>query len=309
MAVSMSYVLEQGPVLAGLARTAVSALRQRGGAGPSKTFSVPGAELHAVLPPRSPELVAAYVRNVGGDPSAYRTVLPPHLFPQWSFGLAARTLEGAPYPLLQVMNGGCKMEVRAPLPQGVPLHVRVRLAGVDDNGQRAILDQEIITGTDKEPDALVCHLYAYVPLGKGKASDGAAGAKASPRPAKKDRARVPVDARELAFWRIPATAGLDFAKLTGDFNPVHWVPAYARAMGFRSTILHGFGTLARAYEGLGKTVYAGSARSITGVDVRFTRPLVLPARVGLYLAPEHRIFVGDAPGGGAYLEGTYTSRS
>ena len=43
---------------------------------------------------------------------------------------------------------------------------------------------------------------------------------------------------------------LDFAKLTGDFNPIHWVPAYARASGFRSCILHGFATMSYAMEAI-----------------------------------------------------------
>jgi hypothetical protein len=301
MSVSIGHVFEQGQVLGGLARTAFAAIRQqrqqqKNGAAPVAIVT-PGAWVEAVLPPRSPKLVADYVRHVGGDPSAWRDALPPHLFPQWSFGLAARTLEGVPYPLLKVMNGGCRVEVRAPLPAREPLRVRVRLASIDDNGQRAILDQEIVTGTDSAPDALVAHLFAYVPLARAK-RDGAT----------KARPRVPDSARELSFWRIPANAGLDFALLTGDFNPVHWVPPYARSMGFRGTILHGFSTLARAWEGLGRSLFAGSSRAVTGVDVRFTRPLLLPARVGLYLGREQRIHVGDAPGGGAYLDGTFTAR-
>lgn len=299
MAVPISHVFEQGPVIASLFRTGIAAVRQQRSKGVASPPEVPGPVIEAVLPPRSPSLIADYVRHVGGDPSAYRHVLPPHLFPQWSFGLAARTLMGVPYPLLKVMNGGCKLEVRAPLPANQPLHVRVRLANIDDNGSRAILDQEIITGTEKEPEALIAHLYAYVPL--GSKDKGAAPKKDKARP------RVPEDAHELAFWRIPANAGLQFAMLTGDFNPVHWIPAYARSFGFRNTILHGFSTMARAWEGLNRNRFAGSTRALVGMDVRFTRPLLLPARVGLYVdeAGEHRVFVGDAPGGGAYLEGTY----
>ena len=60
---------------------------------------------------------------------------------------------------------------------------------------------------------------------------------------KREPSRVPGDARELSFWNLSASAGLEFAKLTGDFNPIHWVPAYARASGFRNVILHGFATM------------------------------------------------------------------
>jgi len=83
---------------------------------------------------------------------------------------------------------------------------------------------------------------------------------------------------------------------------VHWIRPYARAFGFRSTILHGFSTFARAYEGL-RTARRLAPRVL---DARFTRPLALPAEVGLYVEPETRtVHVGDAPGAPAYLRGTY----
>jgi acyl dehydratase len=85
---------------------------------------------------------------------------------------------------------------------------------------------------------------------------------------------------------------------------VHWIRPYARAFGFRSTILHGFSTMARAIEGLGRALYAGDTRRVRVFDCRFTRPLVLPARVGLYLRGSE-VFVGDAPDGPAYLAGSF----
>jgi hypothetical protein len=115
---------------------------------------------------------------------------------------------------------------------------------------------------------------------------------------------VPAHARELWYGRIRRDAGLDFAKLTGDFNPIHWIPAYAKASGFKSTILHGFATMARAFEGLNNSVVAPGAR-LGAIDVKFTRPLLLPAKVGIYVDDHGGVFVGDAPGGPAYLMGTY----
>jgi acyl dehydratase len=186
---------------------------------------------------------------------------------------------------------------------------------VDDDGRRAILDQKFVTGTRNAPDAIEAHLYVFIPLGKKNAARNGAKAKHDGKPhdgkapdsKPRDKARVSLDARELAYWKLRSDAGLDFAKLTGDFNPVHWVPAWARAFGFRHTILHGFSTLARAIEGLNRAKFAGDVNALAEIDVRFTRPLVLPARVGLYVSDE-RVWVGDAPGGPAYLEGKFTTR-
>jgi hypothetical protein len=67
------------------------------------------------------------------------------------------------------------------------------------------------------------------------------------------------------------------------------------------------GTMARAIEGLNRARFAGDVHAIREIDLRFTRPLVLPARVGLYLDGD-RLWVGDAPGGPAYLEGQFTAK-
>jgi hypothetical protein len=265
--------------------------------------TLPGPEITATLPPRPKDLVRAYVRHVGGDPSTYRGRLPPHLFPQWGFPLASRTLIGIDYPLQKIMNAGCRVEALAPLPDHEPLQVRARLQSVDENERRAILQFRIITGTRSAPDAVHGDIFALIALGKKKRPDGPGGDPQGPK--KKEPVRVPSGAKEIGFWRLGSTAGLDFAKLTGDFNPVHWIPAYAKMFGFRNCILHGFSTMARAMEGLNRSVLAGAADQIQSFDTKFTRPLVLPAQVGLYLAEEHKIYVGDGPGSRAYLEGSF----
>ncbi len=302
MAVSSLHIFKQGPVLRALGATALqSLLAKKSTLGPPPV--TPGDWIEATLPPRDPQLVRDYIRHTGGDVGAYRNTLPPHFFPQWGFGLAAQTLVGLPYPLAKVMNAGCRLEIKRALPANEPLEVKVRLESIDDDGKRAILTQRVVTGTKSAPEALISDMRVFVPLGS---RDG----KGKPSGAPKVRPTVPLgaDCKELAFFRLGADAGLDFAKLTGDFNPVHWVPAYAKSFGFRNVILHGFGTMARAIEALNRRQFAGAVDRLTSVEVRFTKPLVLPAQVGVYVTSDNRLFVGDAKGGGAYLEGTFTNR-
>jgi len=320
MSVPLKFIRYQGPVLKGMGEAAFGALKQRIGKknGAAKngngngnghgatahatapTPALPGPEHHITVSPRAAELVDAYVRWVGGDPSSYRGRVPAHLFPQWGFPLTGKVMDGLSYPMLAAMNGGCKLTINGALPAGEPLEVTGRLDAVDDNGQRAILDQKIVTGTKSNPDAVVAHLYVFIPITKNDKKSG--------KKTEKDKARVPVDAREIAFFKLGSKAGLDFAKLTGDFNPVHWVPRWAKAFGFRNVILHGFGTMARAIEALNRGLFAGDVTALAEIDVRFTRPLVLPARVGVYVRG-NQVWVGDAPGGPAYLEGTFKVRS
>src|SRR5688572_10439705 len=177
MAISNKHVLQQGPVLATLGRAAVTAFRQQldarlGRAQPSGMPPIPSAEIHETIAPRPSDLLRDYVRHTGGDPSAYKGIVPPHLFPQWGFPLTARTLDGLPYPLVRVLNGGCRLQMNAPLPADQPLEVRARLEDIDDNGRRAVIHQRIVTGTLEVPDAVVADLYAIVPLGKPSNGNG-----------------------------------------------------------------------------------------------------------------------------------------
>jgi acyl dehydratase len=260
-----------------------------------KMPSVPGPELRAMRPSPSRELVDAYVRSVGGDPAAYQDSLPPHLFPQWAFLLMSRTLAGLPYPMLKVVNAGCRLEMRRPLPQHETLEVTAQLERIDADERKAMLTQKIVTGTQSTPEAIIAHLSVFVPLG-GKRKSG-----------DQPRQRIPADARELESWDLPITAGLEYATLTGDFNPIHWVRPYARAMGFKNPILHGFASMARAYEGVQRHLFGGSIHSLGTFDVRFTKPLVLPGRVSLYVRGSD-VYLGSAFGQPAFLEGTFTAR-
>lgn len=299
MPVSNRHILEQSSSLSALGRVLMTSIEQQVlGKVPKGTPKVPGPLLEAVYPPRSAELVRDYIANVGGDPQAYRDTLPPHMFPQWGFGLAGRALEGLPYRLSRVLNAGCNYELRAPIPANEPLQVTAQLESIDDDGRRAVMTTRVVTSTPSVKEALVAHMITLVPLSSGKKNGGGG------KDAKKEQPRVPSDAKEIAFFDVSATAGLDFAKLTGDFNPIHWIPAAAKASGFPNVILHGFGTMARSLEGLNKGLFGGDPTRIKKWSCRFTKPLVLPAKVSLFVK-ENEVLVGAAPGGPAYLVGNF----
>lgn len=303
--VSLRHVLEQGPMLRSMGKVALASLFKSDG---QKTRpALPGPWVTAEVAPPSPALVRAFVKNAGGDPASYKARLPPHLFPQWALPVASKVMGELPYPLVRVVNAGCRFDVSAPLPSGEPLSVRARLETIDETETRALVTTRIVTGTASAPDALVSELHTFIPLAKKD------GEKREPR-GDRDRnvAVVPSDARELAYLGLGKSAGLDFAKLTGDFNPIHWVPAYARAAGFRSSILHGFGTFAFAVEAVVRRALSGNPAALSAAVARFNRPLVLPARVGVYAAGASdgttALFVGTAPGSAAFLSGSFTTK-
>lgn len=304
MGVPARHILQQGPVLGALARTAFLSLdprassrpssRQKGASAPPE---LPGPEVTGEVKPLPAALIADFVREAGGDPRNYRHIVPPHLFPQWAFPLAGRCFEQLPYPMTRVMNGGCSMQLQSSLPAGTPLRARASLVSVDDDGTRALLTARVVTGTEAQPDALIAEFHAFVPLAKKNDSPSAKGRS-------KEKPRVPIDAREIGRHRLARNAGLDFGKLTGDFNPIHWLAPYAKASGFRDIIFQGFGTFARAAETLNKSVLAGDITRLRRLQAKFVRPLVLPADVGVFVCGGE-ILVGDMPGGPAYMTGRF----
>lgn len=295
--VSARYILEHGPMLRALGAAALGALRGPRTSAPPPT---PGAWHETEVKAPSPALVRAFVAMTGGDPAAYRGVLPPHLFPQWTLAAAARAIADVPYPLARIVNAGCTLDVRAPIPAGEALVVRARLAAIDATESRVLLTTRIETGTRAAPDALVAELRTLVPRAAARPTGATPPARTPAEPP-----RVADDARELARVALGRDAGLDFAKLTGDFNPIHWSAAYARANGFRGCVLHGFGTFAFATSALVHGRFSGDHTRLRRLDARFTRPLRVPARVGTYVTDAGELFVGDAPGGTAYLVGRY----
>ena len=290
MSVSPSHALRQGAVVRALLGAGFAALRKER---PSD-LELPTPVRHEVVPARAGSLVRDYIAHCGGQPSWYRNTVPAHLFPQWGFPLMAHNLREIPYDLRRVLNGGCRIEMAHPLPAGEALHLESCLEDIDDNGRRAVLKNRITTGTSSVPDAMTAWSYAVVPLPKKEGQ---------PSPAK-ERPTVPEDATELKTFDLTPQHGVDFAMLTGDFNPIHWLRPYARMAGFKSTILHGFATLAYAIEALNGNRFAQDVRRLKTIDVKFTKPLVLPARVGVYVRGQE-LAVGTAPGGPAFLTGTF----
>jgi acyl dehydratase len=297
MKVSPLHTLSQGPVLATLARTILAAVTQKPTSTPPQT---PGVERTEIVPPRPNRLVRDYIRHVGGDPGWYRGRLPFHLYPQWGFPLLSRCLADLPFDLLKVLNAGCGVTINRPLPAGEPLRLRARLERVDTSSERrVILFQSLQTGTNAYPDALVVEQRIIIPLA------GSGGGEQ--QRTRKEKPRVPRGVHQVGRFNVRPGSGLEFAYLTGDFNPLHWLRPYARVAGHPRPIAHGFSTLARAIEVLNRNLWAGDAGRLQALDLRFTRPLHPPADVGVYIDDAGGLFVGAAPDGPVYISGSFTA--
>lgn len=289
----LKHIVHQGPMISTVLQMVFSVLK-----GPLRRTrpvpdQLPEPPLVKTIPPLPDALINDFILTMGGDPEAYRDYVPAHLFPQWCFPAVGRCIIDLPYSMAKMLNAGCRMEVKAPLPRGEALQVRANIESIDDDGYRSVVQVRVVTGTEQIPEALVCTVSALFQLRRRKEKSG------------KEKPVVPENAAEIARWKLSKRSGLDFALLTGDFNPVHWIRLYARLSGFRNVILHGLGTMSHAVETLNGSVLKGQPERLTMLELRFTRPLVLPGTPAVYCSEDGKLFVGDAPGKMPYAMGQY----
>lgn len=100
-------------------------------------------------------------------------------------------------------------------------------------------------------------------------------------------------------WVLPADLGRRFAKVSGDFNPIHTSVIGAKLFGFRRAIAHGMWTLGRALAA--QQPPGGLDQAQAHCD--FKLPIFLPGQVALWNHPasgprrefEVRNVAGDTP--------------
>ena len=81
-----------------------------------------------------------------------------------------------------------------------------------------------------------------------------------------------------ARWQLPPQLGRDYAKVSGDYNPIHLSVLSARAFGFPRAIAHGMWTLARAAAALQPPKRLANA-VISG---EFKLPMFLPGDASIW---------------------------
>lgn len=254
--VPLTYLRHQAPNILGMVGAGVrSALPMRG----DSEVETPSAPVTRCLGPVPEDLIAAYADWTGAPPDRYSDHLPPHMFCYWALGLISELTGQAPYNLLSAVNQGCRMVTERNLPASEAIEVRGQLADVSDDGRRIRIATHLDAGTQSAPDAQHIDVMAAVPRrnpkgGKRQSEQGAES-----------------DFETVGRWSAQAEDGINFALLTGDFNPLHTLPPLGRRTRYGGCILHGFGQLTRTYEAI---LNAGIGIGV--FDIRYVKPVPLP---------------------------------
>ncbi|MEV0854983.1 MaoC/PaaZ C-terminal domain-containing protein [Nocardia fluminea] len=238
----------------------------------------PATALGATLPARefswTPTDVQLYHLGLGAgarptDPAelAYLDDRAPQVLP--TFATVAPTLgetepprvsfPGIEIDLAKVVHGHQEVEVHKPIPATGKAVSVGRIAEIWDKGANAVIVQEhTVTGSDGEPLWTVrSSIFA-----KG---EGGFGGERGPSTRTELPDRAP-DA-ELLTTTMPQQALL--YRLSGDRNPLHSDPEFARGAGFPAPILHGLSTYGTVCKAITDALLDSDATRVAGFRAKF----------------------------------------
>ena len=112
------------------------------------------------------------------------------------------------------------------------------------------------------------------------------------RGGKKREDEVMPQGAAIAQWTLDAAAGRRYARLSGDWNPIHLTRWSARLMGMRAPIIHGMHSLGASCAALERE----TGRTAIAIDCRFRAPVALGSSVTLAFDAATREFTVSAAG-------------
>ena len=173
----------------------------------------------------------------------------------------------SPFPLLGLIHAANNITIHDDIDISEPLECRVKFSDVRPHSKGWDVDIELIALQGGSCVYTAVSTY----LVKVKAVHVAP--------------RAPVVGNELVCdgsdstlintLSINSDTGRKYAKISGDYNPIHLYGLTAKLFGFKKPIAHGMWTLANAVSSLANA----TDKSFYRVDCRFKRPVFLPANV------------------------------
>lgn len=184
-----------------------------------------------------------------------------------SMFLPADLLDDCGWDRSKVLHGEQRLELYRPLPAAARLLTNHRVVGVYDRGPEHGAMIVVESEARLERDETVLFMLGSTLVARADGGfGGPAGTGIPPHKLpKRDpdlRCDLPTRPDQALLFR-----------LSGDFNPLHADPVYARRAGFAAPILHGRCTYGIACHAILKTICDYDFTLITGFDVRFAAPV------------------------------------
>jgi acyl dehydratase len=224
-----------------------------------------------------PADVAAYAKVCGFPLRDSLPVTYPHVL-AFPLQMAVMADGGFPFGAVGLVHVENRIEQQRPVGIGEELAIRVRPTKLapHSKGQIFSLLTEVSVG-----DTLAWQSTSTM-LRRGKPQQPADGPKTSKsQTSEARRPGVGEDVGASAEWKLGGGLGRSYASVSGDRNPIHMHSLTAKPLGFPGAIAHGMWTKARCLAALDSRLPDAFA-----VDVRFRKPILLPARVEFASAAE-----------------------
>ncbi len=165
-----------------------------------------------------------------------------------------------------VVHGEQGLEIQNPLPRNATISTTAILEGIYDKGSGALIVMRF-DSKDKNGNPICTNwTSAFV--------RGAGGFGGAPQP-KKDFPSIPQKNPDLVFDAPTGSNQAALYRLSGDRNPLHIDPAFAKAVGFKEPILHGLCTYGVTCRRFVQEVFKGDPGKMKSYSARFSSP-VLP---------------------------------
>ncbi len=249
---------------------------------------IPEIELELGGVAADPAAVAAYAKVCG---FALRDHLPPTYPHVLAFPLHMAVMAdgGFPFGAVGLVHVANRIDQLRPIAIDEELTIRVRPTQLEPHpkGRTFTLETEALVGEEKVWESVSTMLRR----GKGGEPVGAAPGIPS----------LPADLPAGAEWRLGGDLGRRYAAVSGDRNPIHMHSLTAKPLGFPAAIAHGMWTKARCLAALESRLPDSFS-----ADVRFRKPILLPAKVEFASAEEGEgiaFSVRDAKRGTTHLDG------
>jgi hypothetical protein len=267
---------------------------------------IPGASLLPFVPggggeiPEGLDLVLAGVKAEPADVAAYAKVcgfglrdqLPPTYPHMLAFPLHMAVMSDGSFPFGAVGLVHVENSITQKRPIGIDEEMTIRVSPTKlqphPKGKTFSLLTEVFV------DGEVVWESTSTMLRRGK-TDGDAGKQ------EKGFESLPADAPAGAEWKLDGGLGRRYGGVSGDRNPIHMHSLTAKPLGFPGAIAHGMWTKARALAQLENRLPDAFT-----VEVRFRKPILLPARVefaGQEEGEEILFAVRNAKKGTPHLDG------
>jgi hypothetical protein len=194
-----------------------------------------------------------------------------------------------PWRLAGIVHVENTLSAHMPAPHDTPLVLATRIDILPPTASGAVYcDLETVVSANGERILTCTSKYLAV---RGQRSGKARG----------ERPAV-VPGAVTDSWTLAPSSGRAYARVSGDWNPIHLTRWSARLMGLPAPIIHGMHTLGRTCAALEKA----AGRRVDAITVRFTAPVPLGATAVLTQGAQpgrYVLFCGGVPA----ADGTYTT--